>query len=151
MPAGQHRARLSESRDSHLSLSPQTIWALFSVLSTHTHTHICTMHQWELVVTVEMAGVGRATDASFSTFVSLCVFHLPTSLHPSLPPFVIPPSPPSVSSYLTYFLSSIPFCFPPFLLFTFRTSLVSPSFVPSCLGQLAAHTPHRTLTLARPL
>lgn len=129
VPAGQHRARLSESRDSHLSLSPQTIWALFSVLSTHTHTHISTMHQWELVVTVEMAGDGRATDASFSTFVSLCVFHLPTSLHPSLPPFVIPPSPPSVSSYLTYFLSSIPFCFPPFLLYFYLPHVTRLSFI----------------------
>lgn len=95
----------------------------------YTHTHICTMHQWELVVTVEMAGVGRATDASFSMFVSLCVFHLPTSLHPSLPPFVIPPSPPSVSSYLTYFLSSIPFCFPPFLLYFYLPHVTRLSFI----------------------
>lgn len=68
----------------------------------HTHTHTRALHQWELVVTVVMAGVGRATDASFSTFVSLHAFHLPTSLHLSLSPSIHP------FSVVSLPLSSIP-------------------------------------------
>lgn len=105
VPEKQQRAILSESLDSHLSLSPQTIWTLS--LAPHIHKPSmdgsCLRHQW-------WQGLGGLQFFCFFLF-SPCFFIFPhhpiiCSLITSIPPFHFPAFSPSLT-YLMLFLTSI--------------------------------------------
>lgn len=119
----------------------------------YTHTHIyaqCTNGSWWWQWRWRGLG-GQQMPVSPCLFPSVFFTFPPLSIHH----FLLLSSLRPLLQFLPTSLTSSPLFpsvfHPSYFTFTFRTSLVSPSFVPSCLGQLAAHTPHRTLTLARPL
>lgn len=132
VPAGQHRARLSESRDSHLSLSPQTIWALFSVLSTHTHTY---MHNAPMGAGGD-SGDGGGWEGNRCQFLHVCfpLCFSPSHLSPSITSSFCHPSVPSFSFFLPHLL---PLLYS--LLFSTLLTLLLPSARHSSLLHLCHH------------
>lgn len=77
VPAGQQRGpAVWIPRQPLVTLPSDHLGPVLRLISTHTRA----VHRWELLVTVVMAGVGRAADASFSPFVSFCQPILSSSL-----------------------------------------------------------------------